>query len=166
MAKVDWITWKTDPKEIINPEKIEEKINDCYKNYDSYMKAMIYEQLYNEMTKGGLTKDAFNVSGIHPANEMAVDIVNTIDEIKYIMKSLLANVKEEASKQKEIEKDQLIQAIEEKIEKEKFILKNVESRKGLQEKIEELGNNPEDIKNVIHDRINKLTERLEMAKQL
>ena len=85
MSKVDWITWKTDPKEIINPEQVDKEILEYYQNYNSYMNPMIYEQLKNEVSKGGLNKDAFNVSGISPANEMAVDILNTIDDIKTTM---------------------------------------------------------------------------------
>lgn len=166
MAKVDWITWKTDPKEIINPDKVEESIDECFRNYDSYMKAMIYEQLFNEMTKGGLTKDAFNVSGVHPANEMAVDIVYTIDEIKQTMRSLQATVKDATTKQKEIEKSQLIEAIEDKLQKEQVILKNIETSQGIRDQISKLGDNPEDIIAIIHDRIGKLNERLEVAKQL
>ena len=28
MAKVDWITWKTNSNEIINPSKVEENVNE------------------------------------------------------------------------------------------------------------------------------------------
>ena len=92
MPKVDWITWKTDPKEIINPDQIEEDINDCFSQYDSYMNSMVYEQLRSEMSKGGLAKDAFNVSGISPANEMSNDIVNAIEEIKQTINTLKEDV--------------------------------------------------------------------------
>ena len=37
MSKADWITWKTDPKEIINPEKLIEEIEEYYQNYESTM---------------------------------------------------------------------------------------------------------------------------------
>ena len=30
MSKVDWITWKTDPKEILSVEKVEEKLFECF----------------------------------------------------------------------------------------------------------------------------------------
>ena len=166
MAKVDWITWKTDPNEIINPDKIEEEMNDYFKNYDSYMNSMIDEQLKDEMSKGGLTKDAFNVSGISPANEMASDIVRKIEEIKETMKSLQESIREAATTQKDIEKQQLIAAIEEKLNKEKVFLKTIESRTGIKSRIEELGENPDDIIYIINDRIKKLTERLDTAKSL
>lgn len=166
MAKVDWITWKTDPNEIINPDKIEEEMNEYFKNYDSYMNSMIDEQLKDEMSKGGLTKDAFNVSGISPANEMASDIVRKIEEIKETMKSLQDNIREAATTQKEIEKQQLITAIEDKLNKERVFLKTIESRTGIKSRIEELGENPDDIIYIINDRIKKLTERLDIAKSL
>lgn len=166
MSKVDWITWKTDPNEIIDPEKLDDEIGEYFQNYDSYMNSMIYEQLRTEMNRGGLTKDAFNISGISPANEMATDIINTIDEIQQTMKNLRNNVKEVATTQKEIEKQQLIEAIEDKLEKEKIFLKNIESRKGIKEQITKMGDNPDDIIYIINDRIKKLTERLDIAKSL
>ncbi len=166
MSKVDWITWKTDPSEIINPDKIEEEIDEYIGNYDSYMNSMVYEQIKTEMDNGGLTKDAFNVSGISPSNEMANDIVKLIEEIQETTQKLKDNVREATTKQKEIEKKQLIAAIEEKIRKEKVYLDSIENREGLKETISKIGSNPDDIINIINDRIRKLTERLEAAKSL
>ena len=48
MSKVDWITWKTDSKEIINPEKLTDKINDIYTDFNSYMNPVIYENIKYE----------------------------------------------------------------------------------------------------------------------
>lgn len=161
MSKVDWITWKTDPKEIINPQKIEDEINDYYHNYESYMNSMIYDQILIEIKRGGLSKEAFNVSGISPANEMANEIINAIDEIKQTMKSLQDSVKEVTANQKEIEKRQLIDAIEEKIAKEQKTLSNLE--KNDSEENEAIS---EELKYIINDRIKKLNERLALAKSL
>lgn len=156
MSKVDWITWKTDPKEVINPDKIEEKINEQYQNYESYMNSMIYEQLQNEINGGGLSKDAFQITGISPANELATEIIKSIDEIKNTMDRLKNNVRDVSTKQKELEKDQLIDAIEAKIEKEKEFLKNMNSK----------DNSDEDVKALTNDKIEKLQERLAAAKAL
>jgi len=153
MSKVDWITWKTDTNEIINPEKIEEKINENYQNYDSYMNSMIYEQLQNEINGGGLSKDAFQITGISPANELANNIIKSIDEIKTTMDKLRSNVKDVTTKQKELEKDQLIDAIAEKIEKEKEYLNKIDST-------------DEDLKSATKYKIEKLEDRLEKAKAL
>ncbi|MBR3210424.1 MAG: hypothetical protein IKF71_00605 [Bacilli bacterium] len=165
MSKVDWITWKTDPKEIINPKKIEEEINEYYHNYESYMNSMVYDQLYTEIKRGGLSKEAFHVSGISPANEMAIEIINAIDEIKETMKRLMDSVREVTANQKEIEKRQLIDAIEEKIEKEKKLLEAVDSNKDMSNPTE-TEKNKEDRKYIINDRIKKLYERLDIAKSL
>ena len=35
MSKVDWITWKTNPEEIIKPNSLVDKITDEYNNYSS-----------------------------------------------------------------------------------------------------------------------------------
>ena len=166
MSKVDWITWKTDPNEIINPDKIDEEITEYFHNYDSYMNTMIYDQLNAEMNHGGLTKEAFNVSGISPAHDMTVEIINAIEEIKQTMKNLRENVREVTTNQKDIEKKQLIAEIEEKIEKEKAILQNVESQKEMKDQTKKMQGNPEDMIDTINDRIKKLTERLEIAKSL
>ena len=166
MARVDWITWKTDATEIIDPEKIDNEIAEYFQNYESYMTPMIYEQLRNEVNRGGLTKDAFNVSGISPANEMAVGILNEIEEINQTMKTLRADIKEVATKQKEIEKKQLIEAIEDKIKKEEVFLKNIESRDRIKHNIAKMGEDPNDIIYIINDRIRKLNERLEIARAL
>ena len=37
MSRVDWITWKTNPKDIIDPNIIENNIMENFKNYNSYM---------------------------------------------------------------------------------------------------------------------------------
>lgn len=158
MSKVDWITWKTDPKEIINPDTIEDDIKEFYHNYESYMNSMIYDQIQVDLKKGGLSKEAFNVSGISPANEMANEIINAIDEIKNTMKNLQETIKDVTSEQKAIEKDQLINAIEEKIEKEKALLESVSSKKNEKDS--------DDIIYIINDRIKKLNERLDVAKAL
>ena len=166
MSKVDWITWKTDPKEIINPEEVDKEILEYYQNYNSVMNPMIYEQLKNEISKGGLNKDAFNVSGISPANEMAVDIINTIDDIATTMDNLRESILDITSTQKEIEKKQLIAAIKDKIKKEEVFLKNIEERAEIKNNIRAMGENPDDIIYIIKDRLKKLNERLDMAESL
>ena len=158
MSKVDWITWKTDPKEIINPDKIKEELEEDYQQYDSYINTMVYEQLMNEIEKGGLTKDAFNISGISPAHEIATEIVNTIDEIRQTMKVLKNDVEDATANQKEIEKQQLIDSIQDKMNKEQELLKQKEfepDNKDLNDSIY-----------IIQYRIKKLQERLEVAQSL
>lgn len=158
MSKVDWITWKTDPKEIINPNTIEDEVKDYYHSYESYMNSMIYDQIQVDLQKGGLSKEAFNVSGISPANEMAIEIINAIDEVKHTMKNLQEAIREVTLEQKSIEKKQLISAIEDKISKEKALLESVKSKEST--------NDSDDIIYIINDRIKKLNERLDIAKTL
>lgn len=163
MSKVDWITWKTNPDEIINPTKIEDEINEYYHNYESYMNSMIYDQINTEIQRGGLSKEAFNVSGISPSNEMANEIINAIEEIKQTMKELQVSVRDVTTKQKEIEKRQLIDAIEDKIAKEQSLLSNLESKKDDQSQTTKAS---EDMTYIINDRIKKLNDRLAIAKTL
>lgn len=168
MSKVDWINWKTDPKEIINPDKIIEKIEDDFQNYNCYMNAVVYEGIKHEIEYGGLDKLSLNIMGVSPANEKAMDILNQIDEIKSIMDNLKREVSRYTKTQKEIEKEQLIQSIEAKIEEEEKILHNTNK---LNERIN--SNNPiiskqrvEEIIEITKERIKKLQERLELAKQI
>ena len=132
MAKVDWITWKTDPSEIINPDKVGEKISNIFKDYNCYMNSVVYEGILHEIEKGGLDKMSLNLLGTSPANESAIDILENITEIKEIINSLQEDVLKSAEEQKEIEKNQLIQVIEEKILEEENKLNNTLS---LKEKI-------------------------------
>lgn len=121
MSKVDWITWKTNPEEIIKPNSLEDKITDEYNNYSSYMYPNIYENIRNEVLNGGLDKQSLNILGESPANEMAINILNNIDEIKSIIENLKTQINEELDEQKGIEKKQLINDLEDKILEEKAV---------------------------------------------
>ena len=121
MSKVDWITWKTNPEEIIKPNSLEDKITDEYNNYSSYMYPNIYENIRNEVLNGGLDKQSLNILGESPANEMAINILNNIDEIKSIIENLKTQINEKLDEQKGIEKTQLINDLEDKILEEKAV---------------------------------------------
>lgn len=138
MSKVDWITWKTDSNEIINPDKLTDKINDLYTDFNSYMNPVIYENIKYETINGGLDKASINIMGLTPANEMAINILNNIDDIKSTLENIKLQVENSASEQKEIEKNQLINAIEEKIEEEKASSKETTNRriKSLEARLE------------------------------
>lgn len=166
MAKVDWITWKTDTKEIVDPKKVKEKFQECFTNYNTYMNPVVYEQIKYEVNNGGLKADALSIMGVSPAHEMAVDILNKIDEIKKTANNLSESMEESIKEQKQTEKKQLIEAIENKIAKEKAIIENVEFNEKVANNIIAAGVKPEDVINIINDRIKKLTERLERAKSL
>jgi hypothetical protein len=138
MSKVDWITWKTDSSEIINPAKLTDKINDLYTDFNSYMNPVIYENIKYETINGGLDKSSINIMGSTPANEMAINILNNIDEMKSTLENIKLHVENLASEQKEIEKNQLINAIEEKIEEEKSSSKETTNKriKSLEARLE------------------------------
>ncbi len=166
MSRVDWITWKTDPKEIINPNIIEENINDYFKQYNTYMNPVVYEQIKYEVNNGGLDSNSLSIQGISPAHEMAVEIINRIDEIKEEVEKLKNKIRDNAEEQKEIEKQQLVEAIETKIDEETKLLNNVETNPLTQQHIENIGGVPSDVVEILNARINRLNERLEMAKSL
>lgn len=165
-SKVDWITWKTETKEIINPNNVQEQIDEHFKEYSEYMNPTIYEQIKYEMQQGGLSREAFSVKGISPAYEIALDIISKIEEIEETVRNLKTNVEQSLENQKEIEKKQLIEEIHKNIEKEKIILDSVRESQGVQKHIYNMGEKPEDILYIINDRIRKLKERLELAKNL
>ena len=81
MAKVDWITWKTDIDEIIKPDSINEEINSIFDSYNNYMNSGIYDEINHEITSGGLDRDSLNIVGVSPAYETAINIKNSIDNI-------------------------------------------------------------------------------------
>lgn len=166
MSKVDWITWKTSPKDIINPDIIVNNIQDNYQKYNTYMNPVIYEQIKHEIYNGILGKDKIVFMKDTPINEIAQDIISKIENIKMTIDNLLVNVRESAEEQKQIEKQQLIEEIEKKIEVEQDNLNQFTSSEIMQKKIISMGGLPEDIIYILEDRINKLKERLEIAKSL
>lgn len=168
MAKVDWITWKTDTNEIINPDKIINNINEIYDNYNCYMNSIVYEGIKHELLKGGLDSDSLNIVGISPANEYANRILNRIENIKLTYENLKQKIYISTLEQKQIEKQQLIEEIEKKIEEEKKILDNTSN---LRNKILNSNNilDIKEVENVIEitqDKITKLKGRLEKARSL
>lgn len=166
MSRVDWITWKTNPKEIIDPNIIEDNIQENFKNYNSYMNPVVYEQIKHEIDKGILGKDKMIFMGNTPINEMALDIISKIDEIKEIVGQLVVKTKESTEQQKQIEKQQLIEEIEHKIEIEEESLKNISVNENMQNEIISMGGQPDEVIYLIEDRIKKLKERLEIARSL
>lgn len=166
MSKVDWINWKTDPKEIISPDKIDEKITELFKNYNTYMNPVVYEQIKYEANKGGLTKEALNIMGESPSNKMAIEILERIDEIKQIMIVLKQEIIDLAEEQKQTEKSQLISEIKKKIRKEEKLKKNIQTSEELKNHIVSMGEKPDEIIYIINDRIEKLKERLDLAESL
>lgn len=166
MAKVDWITWKTSPEEIINPDIIENNIHDVFQNYNTYMNPVVYEQIKHEINTGILGKDKMIFMSDTPVNEMALEILSKIDEIKSTVDNLVTNVKKSTTEQKQIEKQQLINEIEMKIKNEEETLNSVMINDNMKSKIIDMGGNPNDVVYIIEDRINKLKERLEAARTL
>lgn len=166
MSKVDWITWKTNPKEIINPNIIVENIENNFSDYNEYMSPLIYDQIKNEIENGILGKDKIAITGDTPLNKIAVDIINKIEDIKYTIATLEKNAKKSSETQKHIEKEQLIQEITKKIEYEQSTLNKVITSEGMRNHIRNSGGIPEDVIYILEDRINKLKERLEIASSL
>ena len=165
MAKVDWITWKTEPNEIINSDLVEEKIQQYFDDYYTCMKPTIYEEIKNEILKGGLSKDAFNVSGKSPSNEIALEILQKIDEICEIFNGLKGKVKTAAEEQKHIEKEQLIEVIQQKIAADEEVIEDITSQVSFSDN--SIANNTrEDILYISANRIEKLNDKLNAISML
>ena len=161
MSKVDWITWKTDSKEIINPKIIEDNMIEKFQDYNTYMNPVIYEQLKYEISRGGLDRNSINISDSYPANEMALDIIDLIEENKNIYDRLINEVLIDAEEQKKIEKKQLIKSIEDKIKQEEYNLKSINNEQLLKDNM-----SIEEYNNMINKRIQKLKKRLKNAESL
>jgi hypothetical protein len=168
LSKVDWITWKTNTDEIIDPLKVKEKIQDYFNNYNTYMNSVVYEGINYEISRGGLDTESLNIAGSSPANEIAKEILNKIDEVKSNSLNLIDNIYESLKLQREIEKKQLITAIEEKIsEEEKILDKTIETKdKIINSNLHELTKELDDSIDYTYVRIKRLKERLEAAKSL
>ncbi len=168
MSKVDWITWKTNKEEIINPDKIMEDMNNQIQEYNDYMNQNVYERISQEIQMGGLDNVSLNLMGASPANESAIHIMNHIDEIKSIIDNIKTDVYNTTEEQKQIEKEQLQEAIKDKIAEEEQILKNtVQLKERLTTEntfitIQEV----DDIIASTNTKIQKLKERLEIASSI
>ena len=150
MARVDWITWKTDPKEILNVDSIEEKLFECFQDYNTYINPVIYEQIKHEVNFGGLDKETLNIMGITPANEMGIDILNCIDEIKSTFDNLKEKIIDQAKEQRESEKKQLIKELEDKISIEQSLLNKIIASDSIKSELINLGEKPEEIVEIIY----------------
>lgn len=166
MSKVDWITWKTDPSEIIDPKDIENKIDNSFYDYNTYIHPIVYEQIKYELNDGGLTKNSFNIMGKSPARKLAKEIIEDIDIIEKTINNMRSVLSDQALEQRKIEKNQLITSIEKKIESEKIILRSVNTNIDIKNHIVNIGGNPEDVIDIVNNRIKQLNERLEIAKRL
>ena len=167
MSKVDWINWKTDKKEIINPEYIYDNISDkLQSNIDIFN--VINDTLNTEINRGGLDINSLNIMGEAPAREKAMIILKRLDYIKQSMEQLKNNIYNSSLEQKKEEKEELINEINKKIMEEEKILNN---KVNLYEKIN-INNNSinkndiEDIIEISNERIKNLKEKLNQAKEL
>lgn len=158
MAKVDWITWKTEPEEIINPDEVEAKIQEYFDDYYTSMKPTIYEEIKSEISKGGLSIDAFNVSGKSPSNETALEILQKIDEISEIYNDMKLKIRNAVEQQKHVEKEQIVEAIHQKIAADEELIENITSQIDSNDSI--AGNAKEDLLYISANRIDKLNDKL------
>ena len=163
MIRLDWITWKTEESELINPEEIVEKLKVRFQDYNSYMNPVVNESIKHEVENGGLNKNAFIINDRGPANEVANKIMSDIQEVKDMTNALIESVRLEAQEQRKREVNQLILKIEEKIEKDKKLIENSKDvqQKYLQSSLEETSENIQTIIEITRKRINLLTRKLE-----
>lgn len=163
MIRLDWITWKTEESELINPEEIVEKLKVRFQDYNSYMNPVVNESIKYEVENGGLNKNAFIINDRSPANEVANKIMSDIQEVKDMTNALIESVRLEAQEQRKREVNQLILKIEEKIEKDKKLIENSKDvqQKYLQSSLEETSENIQTIIEITRKRINLLTRKLE-----
>ena len=166
MAKVDWITWKTDPSEIINPKLVNEKIDELFLNYDNYMKPSIYDEIKKEIIEGGLSEGAYSIADSNPINTLAVDILGKIDDIESTVEKIKNSITNTLIEQKESEKEQLISAVREKILIEEELKRRIETNENVRTNIMALGNDPDDIIDIINDRLNRLNSKLLVVEKL
>ena len=85
------------------------------------MHPIVYETIKSEILNGGLSPLAFQISGESPSNELANQIMKKIEDIENTYYELYNVVNMISIEQKNIEKRQLIDAIDEKIHNEEFV---------------------------------------------
>ena len=166
MAKVDWISWRTDPSEIVNPERIDKKISEAFQNYHSYMKTFVSEEIRNDILVGGLSRESYSVSGSFPLYDKACEILDKIEKIDSSIYSFRENIMRCLEEEKKIEKDELIQAISLKIFEDEEILKKAKDGFVVDSDLLSVGMSRDDFIFSLDERIHKLYEKLDEAKSL
>ena len=168
MARVDWITWKTNKKDIINPEEEISYITNITNKYLYKFDSIIKNELDIELKKGGLSNESMSFNDTSPAYEKALIIEDKINDLSIIINKFNSILEKNITSQKEIEKKQLIEAINEKIEEAEKKLNNSYQ---LKEKITNKNTliQAKDVDNIINltkDRIKKLKEKLQDAEHI
>lgn len=163
MKRLEWITWKTEESELINPDELVEKLKERFQDYNSYMNPVVNENLKYEVANGGLNKDAFVLDGRSPATEVANKIMSDINEVKDMTEALIESIRLDALEQRKREVNHLILKIEEKIEKDKRLIENSKEaqQKYIQSSLSETSDNIQTVIDLTQKRINLLTKKLE-----
>ena len=166
MKRLEWITWKTEECELINPDELVERLKERYQDYNAYMNPVINESLKYEVAHGGLNKDAFVMNGRSPATEVANKIMSDIEEVKEMTEALIESVRLDALEQRKREVHQLVLKIEEKIEKDKRLIENSKEaqQKYIQSSAPETSESIQTIIDLTQKRINLLMNKLERIK--
>ncbi len=163
MKRLEWITWKTEESELINPNELVEKLKERFQDYNSYMNPVVNENLKYEVANGGLNKDAFVLDGRSPATEVANKIMSDINEVKDMTEALIESIRLDALEQRKREVHQLVLKIEEKIEKDKRLIENSKEaqQKYIQSSLSATSDSIQTIIDITQRRINLLTKKLE-----
>lgn len=163
MGNLEWITWKTEEDELINPVAIVNKLKEIYTDYNSYMNPVVYEGIKHEIDKGGLNKEAFTIDGRSPATDVANKIISDIEEVKDLINSFIEKVEEDAIIQRKMEIKKLISKIEEKIQKDKKLIENSKNAqlKYNETSLSEASNSIQVVIEITQKRIDFLTKKIE-----
>lgn len=163
MKNLQWITWETEERELINPKEIENKLKEIYQDYNSYMNPVVYEGIKYETNLGGLNKEALIIDNRSPATEVANKIMSDIEEVKDLIDSLIENVRLDAVEQRKIEEKYLVSKIEEKIAKDKKLIENskIAQLKYIDTPLSEASESIQVVIEITQKRIDALTKKLE-----
>lgn len=165
---LDWITWKTNVEELINPQDIIEKIEEEYINYNVHMNPLIYEEIKYEVLNGGLDNKSFILSDATPIHSLSIETLNKIDSIRDKFEDLKNRIALKLNNIRSSEKEKLLLEINNKLKKEQSLVNNsntaIEKYKSMNqlEMVESLNN----IINVSNKKIKELTEKKEIVEKL
>lgn len=165
---LDWITWKTNVEELINPQDIIEEIEEEYINYNVHMNPLIYEEIKYEVLNGGLDNKSFILSEATPIHSLSIETLNKIDSIRDKFEDLKNRIALKLNNIRSIEKEKLLLEINNKLKKEQSLVNSsntaIEKYKSMNqlEMVESLNN----IINISNKKIKELTEKKEIVEKL
>lgn len=122
MGNVSWIKWNTDPSEIKELDDLAAKADAFQSKIQNTIDGEVIDVLNQDISSGGLDVYSLNIGGEAPANTKARSVVSTFNGVSGKAAAYANRVKSACKKQKQEEKEKLIEEIQKEQGKVKALI--------------------------------------------